>query len=445
LNLIKSCRKTGRAWCVPVALALGGVVLSGTAAGQALRLGPMDFDMAAGLKGVYSSNVEGERPSDATEERTDYFFVASLDLNGHTSLAPSTQIDVDTGIAVERHLNRPDLDDSQDPFGRFRLAASTKWRHSEFRADFDAEHKSESKSGVYDPGSRKKRAPHKVISYGVGWAWAYSRLRADASYSYEHTRYDDEEYKDDDEDKTTVDFGASWQLTKKLSIEYQYERKLEDYVFLTEEDDDWEVKAFAGLRYDVFQKPLLSVYVGYTKDSEESNTSEWYPTIGADFSATLLDTERWELSVDANWQHVDEIPNDSKLTYSGTLKNQISRTAEQTLTAMQEPVETLGSNKDTDQTTVAYSFKKDDLFIYNLNFLARVEWKKDKPVEDEDSTSEGKPTEYTWTYDVGLNYIRALTRKLRRELRYTYTCEDSNLYDEVNDEHRVELEFIYTF
>lgn len=399
--------------------------------------------MALGLEGVYTTNVEGERPSEATDSREDYYFVTSLDLQGHTRVSPGTKINLETGVAYEKHFKRPDLDNSKEPFGKFKLDAETEYRHSTFSGNIDISRNSEAKEGQFIPGDKKKRAPYNEYIYGVGWAWAFKNFRAGASYSFDRTRYDDEEFQQDgDKDETIIDFEFAWKFTRRLHLEYSYERKLDDYVYpqgANSEDDEWEVKSLIDLRYDVFDKPYLSLYVGYTKDTEEAETQEWYPTVGVDFKAVLLDTDRWSFDVSAEWKYVDDVPNDSKLTFSANLKNQLSRTAEQTLSAQQEPVDTFGSNKDTDTTTIAYRFKKTDLFIYNLTLTAGIKWEEDRPTED------NMETERTWTYDAGLNHTRAITRKLRRELRYLYKCEDSNLESELLDEHRVELEFIYTF
>lgn len=416
---------------------------TGTASAQVLRLGPMDIDMTLGLKGVYTTNVEQERPSEATESREDYYFVTALDLRGSTRISPSTKINLETGVSYEKHFKRPDLDNSKEPFGKFRLDAETEYRHSTFRGDVDLSRNSESKEGLYRPGGGKKRVVYNEYNYGVGWAWAFKNFRAGASYSFDRTRYDEEEFKEDgDKDETTVDFESSWKFTRRLALEYSYERKLTEYAYEQgqgADEEDWEVKSLIDLRYDVFEKPSLSVYVGYTKDSEESNTTEWYPTVGVDFKAVLLDTDRWNFNVSAEWKYVNDIPNDSKLTFSADLKNQLSRTAEQSLSAKQEPVDTFGSNKDTDTTSIAYVFKKTDLFIYNLTLTAGVKWEEDRPTDGDGEK------ERTWTYDASLNHTRAITRKLRREMRYVYKCEDSNLETELLDEHRVELEFIYTF
>lgn len=426
-------------WAIMACLA----AVSGVASAQVLRLGPLDVDVDAGVKGVYTTNVEGERPSETDESMEDYYFVTSLDLQGHTKLSPGTKINIESGVAYEKHFKRPDLNNSKDPFGKFKLDAETEYRHSTFNGIVDISRNSESKNDQFVPGDRKKRAPYNEYIYGLGWAWAFRALKAGASYNFDRTRYDDEEFREEgDKDETTIDVSFSWQFTRRFHFEYSYERKLDEYAYPqgdNAEEDDWEVKSLIDLRYDVFEKPYLSLYAGYTKDSEESETEDWYPTVGVDFKALLIDTDRWTFDVGAQWKYVDEIPNDSKVTFTADLKNQISRTAEQSLGATQEPVDTFGSNKDTDQTTVRYRFKKSDLFIYNLTLTAGVEWKEDRPIE------EGSEIERTWTYDAGLNHTRALTRKLRRELKYLYKCEDSNLESELLEEHRVELEFIYTF
>ena len=408
---------------------------------QVLRIGPFVFDSDVGLEAVYTTNVEGERPSEATASREDYYFVTALDLQGGATLNPNTEINLETGISIEKHIERPDLDNSNDPFGKFALDVGTKVGHSRFYANVDYERNAESKDNEFISGDRKKRADKNEFNYGIGWAWQWKSLHADVDYSFEYTRYDDEEFKDGDEDTTTFDVALSWDISRRFHLEYSYQRKLEDYVTSFEEDDDWEVKSLIDLRYDVFERPSLSVYAGYTKDSEEAGNEDWYPTVGVDFEAVLLDTDRVDFEVAANWKYVQDIPSDSELTYLARIDHQISRTAKQSLTVKQQPVDTFGSNEDTDENSVDYQFTKNDLFIYNLNFQFDGSWKEDNPTKENPDMA----TERTWTFDVGLDYVRALTRKLRRELRYIYKWEDSNLETEILDEHRVELEFIYTF
>jgi len=419
------------------------LILPMAARGQTLRLGPVDIEIAAGLESIYTTNVDDVRPSATTKQQEDFYFVASLDLDGNAELGQSTTIDISTALEVEKHLNRPDLDTSETPFCEISLAASTKIRRSTLTADVSFKREDEI-SDEYVVGGRTKKAANNEYDYGVGWAWDWRTVQADASYSYEHTRYDDEEYQDGDSDKTTVDFNVSWQFAKRLSLEYSYERTLDDYVLFTEKNNGWQVKSLVDVRWQVSDKPDFSVYVGYTKDTEKAGNEDWYPTYGADFSTVLLDTKKWTFDVAASWEYVKDIEADSDTTFSANLENQLSRTAKQSLTAEKKPVGTFGSNQDTDETTVEYRFDKDDLFIYNLNFTAGAEWKEDVPVKDGDVIAD-QPTEHTWTYDVGLEHNRALTRKLLRELRITYEAEDSNLYDEWLTEFRVELEFIYTF
>lgn len=411
---------------------------------QVLRLGPFDVDMETGFQAIYTTNVEDERPSESTESREDYYFIGSLDLSTHASMAPETDISLETGLAYEKHLKRPDLDNSNDPFGKFILGTSTKWRRSTFSLDVDIQRLSESKDDIYIAGGGKGRALNDDFNYGLGWAWDWKRFKAGASVSYEHIRYDDEQYQDGDKDETNIDFEFSWELTKRISLEYTYNRSLEDWAYNPVEDNDlWEVTSTADVRYQVMKVPDWSVFVGYTKDSEESGTHDWYPTYGTDASAVLLDTKRVKFDVNLSWTHVKEIPNDSSFIYGANLEHQISRTAKQSLSATQEPIETFGSDNDTEETTIAYRFDKEDLFVYNMDLTAGVAWKKDKPQSNDDEPA--GDTEETWTYDVELTHQRALTRKLKREVSCYYSYEESNLEEEPLDEFRLTLDFTYAF
>lgn len=432
---------------IPWSLCTRGIafaLLVGNVPAQVMRLGPFDVDMDTGLKAIYTTNVEDERPSEATESREDYYFVASLDLNTSATVTPETDISLATGVAYEKHIKRPDLDNSNDPFGKFIFGTSTKWRRSTFTVDVDVQRLSDSATDVYNPNQGKGRSVHTDNNYGIGWAWDWKRLKADAGISYEHVRYDDEQYQDGDKDQTDMDFAASWEITKRISFEFDYNRKLEEWTYNPVEDNDkWEVKSTADLRYQILRKPDWSVYIGYTKDSEESGTEEWYPSYGTDFSAVLIDTDRIQSDVHLAWKQVEEIPNDNEFNYGAFIEHQISRTAKHRLSADQEPIQTFGSSTDTENTTVAYRFDKEDLFVYNLDLSAGVSWERDKPKAREDE--EQQPTEETWTYDLELVHKRALTRKLNREFSCLYSYEESNFHDEPLDEFRLTLDFTYTF
>jgi len=356
---------------------------------QFLRIGPFDFEVGTELEGIYTTNVEQERPSETDADREDWYYVISLFADSEASLSPRTIVSLDTGLSIERHLNRPDLDNTQDPFGRFRLDVSTE----------------------------------------LG---ANTTVFGDVSYEQRHQ---DEDFKDADQDTTTIGAAVEYKLFKRLSPTYTYERKKEelmdedDVVVAGGDDDEWEVTQNIALKFTIFERPKLTYSFGYEKDSTKQD--KWLPkhTVDLTDDLELFNLPNLTLSVGASYTYEKD----------DTVEHEISRTAHQSLNVAREPVDTLGSTSDTDNTKVSYNLTKEDLFIYNLVFTFTASYEIDDPLETD------AETEKIWTYDVGLVHSRALTRKLSRSLAYNYSYEDSDQESEILDEHRVTLSFTYMF
>ena len=421
------------------ALGLFLILCGKPAMAQFLRVGPFDFYGSADLEGVYSSNVEQERPSEATAERTDYYYVVGLDLSSKATLAPRTTLSLKTGISVEQHEKRPDLNNSSNPFGLLELSSMTELGHYTLNLDASYERTSESADDKYVPGGRKKRDVSDKYDFAVDLEWKREALKFGLGYSFSRERHDDEEFKDGDEDEYKLTFSALWNMTRRVSLSYDYEHDKDITVNDPECYKGWDDKHNIGLEFMLLERPNLTYTFGYEKEEDEGEPGEWEQT------HTLMVADSWEFSrtlrasLNASYKHEEqEESNDVAFQYGGMLEHDISRTARHILSVSQEPVDTLGSTADTKKTTVGYLFTKSDLFIYNLNLTAGVTYERDVPKE------EGE-TEKKWTYDVSLEYVRALTRKLQRTLEYAYHREDSNLEDEILDEHRVTLSFDYTF
>jgi hypothetical protein len=88
---------------------------------QFIRIGPFDFGATAKLEGIYTTNVDGVRPSSATKEMKDYYATASFDLTSSMTLFRNSTIGLSTGLTIEKHARRKDLDTLSEPFGRARI------------------------------------------------------------------------------------------------------------------------------------------------------------------------------------------------------------------------------------------------------------------------------------------------------------------------------------
>lgn len=403
-------------------------------------MGPFDFTAGAKVEGVYTTNVEQERPSETTADREDYYIVTSLSLNSRTTVTPNTELNLDTGAAIEEHFNRPDLNNSTEPFGRFRLSSATRMRYLTLMGDVFMERTSESQEGVYVPGGRKKRDVSDEAGYTVGLEWRRNTVFAEGSYGFRRERHQDEEFTDGDEDETTIGFSAGWQFSRRLALTYDYEQTKTELVNQLDGggdgEDEWDDTQEVGLRLTVLERPLFTYTFGYEKDNEDPWETKHTFDLSDDF-----ETRKLRLKVMASYSEEEEPEEDDiSFTYGASLEHQLSQSARHGLSVTREPVETFGSTEDTDNTTVGYMFQKDDLFIYNLNLRFDVEYSRDKPTE-----RTVNPEEKRLTYRTSLEYVRALTRRLERRLAYLYSYEDSNIEDEALLEHRVTLSFDYTF
>lgn len=424
-------------------------VLAGEAARAGfLRLGPFDFDSKLTVEGVYSSNVEQERPSQATESREDWFLVVGIDLKSHADISPNTTLNLETGFAVEKHFNRPDLDNSENPFGRIGLDTSTKF--GRFTLDLHGlyERTSESKENTFFPGGQgKERDPRNEWEYGATLFYERNSLKLEASALVEGERHDKEVFQEGDQDVYTFDFRADWQPHEWGGLFYEVENKKTVYIHKEDEDDEdeYEVTEKFGLEgaipVNLLRHPHITYEFGleskHGKDDEDND--KWKPmhtvNVFDDFNLTP------SLAMGFYAKYENKIAEDDiTFTYGLTLDHQISRTAKQSFMAEREPTDTFGSTKETDKTTFEYGFVKDDLFIYNLSLMFDVRYEINVPLDQDDTETERK-----WTWEVELKHTRPLSRSLTREIKYEYDWERTNLEDEVLDEHRVTWSYFYTF
>ena len=418
------------------------LAMPSVASSQFLRIGPFNFTAKAKLEGVYTTNVEQERPSEATADREDYYLITGLDLASRAEMSPNTALDIETGVSVERHFKRPDLDNSTDPFGKLRLSALTELGHYIFNAFGSVERTSESAENTYDPEGRKKRDVQDQYEYGMGANWKRGGVTLEGSYDFTSERHAQAEFQDADQDEQTLNFLAGWRITKSVGVSYTMERTKTDVINSPDSGAGWLTTETISLDWllPILKRPSLTYSLGVEKEDTDEEKGSWDPT------HTLTLSDAWELSpvlrlgVGASYTY-EQNPeaNDVALTGLISLEHEIGQTAMQKLTLTKEPVRTLGSTADTDNTTVHYNFTKRDLFIYNLMWTLDIEYMLDKPM---DSAAE---SETTWTYGTGLTHTRALSRKIDRRLAYRYDREDSSLEKEILEEHRVTLSYVYTF
>jgi hypothetical protein len=429
--------------------AVAGLLLcAGRDAGaQFLRLGPFDFTGDLKLEGVYTTNVEGERESEAELEREDYYAVISLDLRSSTDMSPGTRLSIDTGVAYEKHANRPDLDNSENPFGRLRIDSLTEAGHWRLMAEvfYEREQDSEEVAGPsggetrsYIPGTRKQYKVSENYGYGAGLEWKRDPFTAGATYDVESERYDDPTFQDGDQDETTAGYYGRWQFRKNMAVVYDRELTYTDRINDPENDPDWRETTTLSLDgyFTLIRRPHLTYSLGIEKEDTDEEEGEWDPKHTFSLSDEYHLTSTLDLRFLVSYSYEpDPEEDDVSFTYGVSLNHQISRTASQRFSADREPVDTFGSTAETDSTEFNYDFTKSDLLVRALSLRFHVGYAIDRPVDG--------PEERTWDYDITLDHRRAMSRRLERSLMYEYTWEKSDLITEILDEHRVTLAYIY--
>lgn len=488
-----------RAACARRAVvAVSALLLSAPASpAQFLRLGPFDLAADATLDLIYSTNVEQERASDAKEaghDTEDYYYVVGLDLNSLAAMAPSTTLTLDTGISVEQHANRPDLDNSSNPFGRLSLLSVSELGHYRFDGYGRVRREIDYHEDTYVPGGRTQRDVSDTWEYGLAAGWDRNSVRFAAGYDFSAERHQEPEFQDADQDETTMTLEAGWKPMKNLGFRYDFERTRTEFISERleakgegdtagsgepEEEEDGEIVPLATAQpadeeawrdtetialdwlLPIIKRPSLTYSLGLEKEDTTEEQGTWEPT----HTLTLDDT--WDIktpqaalsiSVLAAYNYeVNPEENDISFTYGLRLVHDLSGTANHSLLLSREPVDTFASTADTDTTTVHYNFTKRDLFIYNLTLSLDIEWERNEPLGEEQAVTiveeesvlvipaAQDQVETIWTYAVTLSYSRAVTRKLRRTIEYAFDYEDSSLETEMLDEHRVTLSYIYTF
>ncbi len=419
-----------------------GVAFPAPAVAQFLRVGPFDFTAVSTLEAVYTTNVERERESDATEEREDYYLILALDLVSAADVSPSTTLRLDTGVAVEKHFVRDDLDNSEAPFGRVRLESETELRYLTVYGAAGWEKTSQSATDVALPAgqSSKTRNPQQRTDYKVGAGWKGGPFSAGAEYMFERRRYEKEEFKSTDEDLTTVSWDAGWKVRENLTLIYDYERKRTERVNIPDDDPEWKETERITLDWGVriIKRPELTYSLGVEKEDTDEKEGEWEPIHDFALRDDIEFNSRLRLAWNALYSYEDNPEDDDiRFTYGARIDHDISWSLSQQFSATREPRETLGSTAETDTTRFDYSLNKSDLFIFNLSARFGAGYEISKPPDGE--------TENILTYDFNLKHEAALSRRLMRTLAYDYSYEESNLNDEILDEHRVSWSYEYTF
>ena len=408
--------------------------------GQFLRLAGFDFDAKTGLAGVYTTNVEQERKSEATAEMEDYYLIWSLDLNATREMGPNTKLDLTTGVSIEEHFNRPDLNNSERPFARGRIRFDSQLNRYLVYGAASYERTSESTDDIFVPGGAKRRQVGTTIEYLGGLEWGFNDWLAGLSYSIVQDRYDNEDFRDAEQDEDTFNAFIYWKMFENLGIGYTYERKKTDFINRDDDSEEWATTQTITLdwRIRLIARPEVTYSLGIQKENTDDEDGEW------ELTHTFAATDEWDISSNLKLAgfvtyKIEQNPeeDDVELQYGVALDHIISPRTSHAIFATRKPVDTLGSTSDTTETTFGYNFKTIDLLIYDLMFDLSITYKISEPVVGD--------TEKLMTYNASLSHSRQLSSSLSRTLSYRYTQEDSNLESELLEVHEVRLLFEYQF
>jgi len=413
------------------------------ASAQFLRLGPFNFFAKTGLEAIYTTNVEGERPSEATEEREDYYLVWTLDLTAATRVGPRTSLTIDTGIAIEKHFVRDDLDNSGSPFGRFNARFDSDWDPIFIYGGFRYEKTSDSVDDKFVPPgqSRKTRQVGTTTESEIGADWIEENYQLGVNFSHTEDRYDDEEFALEEQDEDKMLYYGEVKLFQHVSVRYEVEDTTTDFINQEDgkkEDKTENIKINFDQGFGLLERPKVTYSIGIQRDYEDGETEGW------ELIHNITVSDEWDLSpvlrlkVFASYDYEQKPEDDDiRFTYGASLDHEISRRASQNFSVTRKPVETLGTTEETDETTFDYAIKIMDVILQGMTFTGNAGHTISDPVVG--------PTEKKWDLGAGLSHTVQLSSSLQRTLKYEYTWEDSNLEDEVLDEHRVTLGFTYQF
>lgn len=401
-----------------------------------LKLGPFEFEAETRAEAVYTTNVEGERPSQETADPEDFYLVWALDLNSSTDFLPATQFNFDTGIAIEKHFNRPDLDNSQAPFGRAQLDFQTEREPLIISGLTRWERTSESVDDKFVPtelrAGNKSRQVGTDLEYGGAVRWESERLRLGADYSLTQERFDDYEYYEEEQDEETLTYDVGLSLTDFLGLAYkkEYTKKilvnLPDGEGPLEETETYTI----DLNQNIWDRPEITYSLGVQREYIDEETDGWEFVHNLTISDEMELSPALKFSGSVNYKHEDNPEEDDiGTTFEGSLEHQLSRRVNQVFTAKREPVDTLGSTQDTDETTYAYSLGIDDFLLPDVAAKFGLEHKISRPVDGE--------VERLRNYTAGISHTVQINSRLSRNISYDYTRETSNLEFDVLEEHRV--------
>jgi len=426
-------------------LCLLSLLVSGKAPAQLLRAGPFEISPNASVEGIYSSNVEGVRESDAEEEREDYFVIFGGGATIEADLSPNWFVGTDLNLEVERHFNRTDLDTDSidDLFGNITFVNDVTRGRYELSLLASYERAREVREDTFISGSFQTRDPVELLDVDTVLSWSVRELTLVGGYAFSRERHDEEEFEEGDSDEHLITFSADYTVNSRIDVFYDYERERTDLI--NQEDapgnEEWLDTDTVGLRFQVVPEQPDVVYTLAAEredDVDEEGEFELIHSILFNHEWDITGTINLRANVDWTFEEEEE-EDDVSFVYNLTLTHLIGQTARQIINFSQEPRDTFGSTQDTESLAASWRLTKDDLFIEGMSLATEIGYTRDEPSEADAETEEA------WTYEVTVAYSEDITRSITRTLEYSYFLEDLNTEEEILDEHRVSLTLDYDF
>lgn len=403
-----------------------------------LRLGGFDFTLSGSLALNYSSNVDQAYPEEEKENysKDDFYWVPSLTLSGAPiRIHPNTIVTLGGTVGYEKYMERKDLDTETYNLA---LGINTALRYVNLTAAASIERSTEnSDDETYKPGGYS-RDPQETQDVSAGASWAYGRLSANATVDYSRERHDYEEYQSSDQDEFTWNVMFNLALNSWLSAFYSHESDWTHTIL--DDEEKTEITDEVGFALAFGRHPQIAATLGMSKESGDTeNGKNMKPVFEISVTDAYDITKNLSIAAGFTWGD-DKEEDEVSFTYNASVTHKLPPYITQSLAFSCEPLETFGSDADTESTTFTYSLSINPFFLKGLSFDGSVEYAIDKPLDKESET------EKTTTYTAGLAHTRALSRKLSRTLSYEYTWENSNFHhDGANEEHLVTYQLNYLF
>lgn len=437
--------------------------LAHSGVGQTMKLGPFALTITGRGEVGYDSNVDEVYPEEEEDglKKGDFYWMPGLSIQSESiPMYPRVMLNLSAALDYQDYFYRNDLDEE---IYQITLDFQTTHPRLTLGGMGSVKNEVEGVEDQYVPGS-VSRDPVLTTEGNVFANWNYRKVRLETMAEYSKELHEEEEYQAGDEEETTLEAAAYWDLFTWGSLFYSWEHT-ETTLLQSEDVTDETIHTFGidgAVPVDLLRRPRITYSFGVSYEDEQTDATDdddeptWEPThtIGVsdeyDLSRSLRLTysalweDSWESDSPSFYlpgEKRDDDEDEVTFEYNVKLTQKLGTRAEHSLTFSQEPESTFGSTADTKSTEFAYDFQLRDLLVYGLDFHASALYELETPLGTEDAV-----TEKTTTLATGLTHTRQLSRQLSRVLAYEYSWENSNFHDEgAMQQHLVTYGLTYLF